>query len=74
MKPAPAIDDASLAKIDAYWRACCYLAAGMIYLRANPLLRAPLEPQHIKDRLLGHWGASPGLAFAYVHMNRLLVK
>jgi len=74
MKPAPAIDDASLAKIDAYWRACCYLAAGMIYLRANPLLRAPLEPQHIKDRLLGHWGASPGLAFAYVHMNRLIVK
>jgi xylulose-5-phosphate/fructose-6-phosphate phosphoketolase len=63
-----------LRKIDAYWRACNYLAAGMIYLRDNPLLREPLRPQHIKQRLLGHWGASPGLAFAYVHMNRLINK
>lgn len=63
-----------LRKIDAYWRACNYLAAGMIYLRDNPLLREPLRPQHIKQRLLGHWGASPGLAFAYVHLNRLINK
>jgi xylulose-5-phosphate/fructose-6-phosphate phosphoketolase len=61
-----------LAAIDAYWRACNYLAVGMIYLRANPLLREPLQPGHIKQRLLGHWGASPGLAFMYVHMNRLI--
>ena len=50
-----------LRKMDAYWRACNYLAAGMIYLRDNPLLREPLQAEHIKQRLLGHWGASPGL-------------
>ena len=60
--------------IDAYWRACNYLAVGMIYLQDNPLLREPLEPKHIKNRLLGHWGASPGLAFVYVHLNRLICK
>jgi xylulose-5-phosphate/fructose-6-phosphate phosphoketolase len=48
---------AELRKLDAYWRACNYLAAGMIYLRANPLLREPLKPEHVKRRLLGHWGA-----------------
>jgi xylulose-5-phosphate/fructose-6-phosphate phosphoketolase len=63
-----------LDKIDAYWRACNYLAAGMIYLRENPLLREPLKPEHVKIRLLGHWGASPGLSFAYVHLNRLINK
>ena len=63
-----------LQAIDAYWRACNYLAAGMIYLRENPLLRRPLESSHIKKRLLGHWGASPGLAFMYVHSNRLILK
>ncbi len=63
-----------LFKIDAYWRACNYLAAGMIYLRANPLLREPLKAEHIKQRLLGHWGASPGLSFAYIHLNRLINK
>src|SRR5215475_5924633 len=63
-----------LRKIDAYWRACTYLAAGMIYLRSNPLLRAPLKAEHIKQRLLGHWGTSPGLSFAYVHLNRLINK
>jgi xylulose-5-phosphate/fructose-6-phosphate phosphoketolase len=63
-----------LHKIDAYWRACNYLAAGMIYLRDNPLLRQPLKPEHVKLRLLGHWGASPGLSFAYVHVNRLINK
>jgi xylulose-5-phosphate/fructose-6-phosphate phosphoketolase len=63
-----------LQRIDAYWRACNYLAAGMIYLQDNPLLREPLTPDHIKNRLLGHWGASPGLSFTYVHLNRLIVK
>ncbi len=61
-----------LAKLHAYWRACNYLAAGMIYLRENPLLREPLETAHIKQRLLGHWGASPALSFSYVHMNRII--
>jgi xylulose-5-phosphate/fructose-6-phosphate phosphoketolase len=63
-----------LERIDAYWRACNYLAVGMIYLRANPLLREPLLPEHIKNRLLGHWGASPGLSFMYVHLNRLILQ
>jgi xylulose-5-phosphate/fructose-6-phosphate phosphoketolase len=63
-----------LRQIDAYWRACNYLAAGMIYLQANPLLREPLKPEHIKQRLLGHWGASPGLSFTYIHLNRLINK
>ncbi|HEY9791357.1 MAG TPA: phosphoketolase family protein [Candidatus Obscuribacterales bacterium] len=61
-----------LEKMHAYWQACCYLAAGMIYLQANPLLRQPLKPDDIKNRLLGHWGTSPGLSFAYVHLNRLI--
>src|SRR6201981_203893 len=63
-----------LRKIDAYWRACNYLAAGMIYLRANPLLREPLKVEQIKQRLLGHWGSSPGLSFIYIHLNRLIKK
>src|SRR5678816_2296174 len=63
-----------LRKTDAYWRACNYLAAGMIYLRDNPLLREPLKPEHIKNRLLGHWGSSPGLSFTYIHLNRLIKK
>src|SRR5262249_31484173 len=63
-----------LRNIDAYWRACNYLAAGMIYLRANPLLREPLMPAHVKLRLLGHWGSSPGLSFAYIHLNCLITK
>src|SRR5260370_42036246 len=63
-----------LRKIDAYWRACNYLAAGMIYLRDNPLLREPLKPEHVKTRLLGHWGSSTGLSFTYVHLNRLIKK
>lgn len=61
-----------LNKIDAFWQACKYLALGMIYLQANPLLREPLKPEHIKSRLLGHWGSSPGLAFIYTHLNRLI--
>ena len=63
-----------LKKINAYWRACNYLAAGMIYLRDNPLLREPLKKEHIKSRLLGHWGSSPGLSFTYIHLNRLIKK
>jgi xylulose-5-phosphate/fructose-6-phosphate phosphoketolase len=63
-----------LRKTHAYWRACNYLSLGMIYLRDNPLLREPLRPEHIKDRLLGHWGASPGLSFIYIHLNRLIKK
>jgi xylulose-5-phosphate/fructose-6-phosphate phosphoketolase len=63
-----------LARLHAYWRACNYLGAGMIYLQDNPLLREPLKPEHIKQRLLGHWGASPGLAFMYAHLNRLIIK
>ena len=66
------LTDERLAKMDAYWRACNYLAAGMIYLQENPLLREPLLPEHIKQRLLGHWGASPGLSFMYLHLNRLI--
>jgi xylulose-5-phosphate/fructose-6-phosphate phosphoketolase len=63
-----------LYKTHAYWRACNYLAVGMIYLRDNPLLKEPLKPEHIKYRLLGHWGASPALSFTYVHLNRLIKK
>ena len=63
-----------LRKINAYWRACNYLAVGMIYLQDNPLLREPLKKEHIKNRLLGHWGASPALSFTYIHLNRLINK
>ena len=59
-------------KIDAFWRAANYLALGMTYLKANPLLKEPLKPEHVKDRLLGHWGASPGLAFCYLHLSRAI--
>ena len=63
-----------LYKTHAYWRACNYLAVGMIYLRDNPLLKEHLKPEHVKYRLLGHWGASPALSFTYVHLNRLIKK
>jgi xylulose-5-phosphate/fructose-6-phosphate phosphoketolase len=63
-----------LRRIDAYWRACNYLCAGMLYLQANPLLREPLKPEHIKNRLLGHWGSDPGQTFTWVHLNRLIRK
>ena len=58
--------------MDAYWRAANYLAVGQIYLLDNPLLRDPLRPEHVKPRLLGHWGTSPGLNFIYVHLNRVI--
>ncbi|HEY5137816.1 MAG TPA: hypothetical protein VIJ25_00640, partial [Methylococcales bacterium] len=73
-KSANRLSREELGKINAYWRACNYLAVGMIYLRANPLLRTPLMVENIKQRLLGHWGASPGLSFAYIHLNRLINK
>ena len=66
--------DTQLASIDAYWRACNYLSVGMIYLKDNPLLREPLKADHVKHRLLGHWGASPALSFVWVHLNRLIVR
>ncbi|RMF69844.1 MAG: phosphoketolase family protein [Cyanobacteria bacterium J069] len=61
-------------KMHAFWRAANYLALGMIYLRDNPLLREPLKDEHIKQRLLGHWGSSPGIAFLYTHLNRIIKK
>ena len=60
--------------MDAYWRACNYLCVGMLYLRANPLLREPLKKEHIKKRLLGHWGSDPGQTFTWVHLNRVIKK
>jgi xylulose-5-phosphate/fructose-6-phosphate phosphoketolase len=63
-----------LSKLDRYWRACNYLAAGMIYLQDNPMLKRPLSINDIKKRLLGHWGTSPGLSFIYVHLNRMIKK
>src|SRR5437667_9619578 len=61
-----------LLAIDAYWRAANYLSVGQIYLLENPLLRQPLRVQHIKPRLLGHWGTTPGQNFVYVHLNRVI--
>ena len=66
------LDDSDLAALDAWWRAAMYLTVGQIYLRENALLREPLRPEHIKPRLLGHWGTSPGLAFVYAHVSRLI--
>ncbi|MGK9147792.1 phosphoketolase family protein [Plantibacter flavus] len=66
------LDAHSLASIDAWWRAANYLSIGQIYLLDNPLLREPLRPEHIKSRLLGHWGTTPGLNFVYAHLNRAI--
>ncbi|MEN6535286.1 MAG: phosphoketolase family protein, partial [Bryobacteraceae bacterium] len=63
-----------LKKIDAYWRASLYLSMGMLYLKENPLLREPLTKEHIKERLLGHWGSDAGQSFTYIHFNRLINK
>ena len=63
-----------LRKIDAYWRATLYLCVGMIFLKENPLLREPLTMEHIKRRLLGHWGSDPGQTLTWVHLNRLIKK
>src|SRR5689334_12480209 len=61
-----------LEKMDAWWRAANYLSVGQIYLYDNPLLKEPLKRAHIKPRLLGHWGTTPGLNFIYVHLNRVI--
>src|SRR5262245_16734781 len=71
---AKPLSDEELGRLHAWWRACNYLAAGMIYLQDNPLLREPLRAEHLKKRLLGHWGASPGLSFVYTHLNRMIRK
>ena len=66
------VEAADLALIDAWWRAANYLSVGQIYLMANPLLREPLAPEHVKPRLLGHWGTTPGLNLVYVHASRVV--
>jgi xylulose-5-phosphate/fructose-6-phosphate phosphoketolase len=66
------LDDEELRLIEAWWRAANYLSVGQIYLLDNPLLREPLRPEHVKPRLLGHWGTTPGLNFVYAHMNRVI--
>ena len=71
---ANALSDTERALMDAYWRAANYLSIGQIYLYDNPLLKRPLTKEHIKPRLLGHWGTTPGLNFIYVHLNRLIKK
>src|SRR5437762_4678596 len=68
------LEPEELRRMHAYWNATLFLAAGMIYLQDHPLRRQPLKPEHIKIRLLGHWGASPGLSFSYIHLNRLINK
>ncbi len=70
--PLPLQNELELNQLDAWWRAANYLAVGMIYLQDNPLLREPLRPEHIKNRLLGHWGSSPGQAFIWAHANRVI--
>src|SRR5581483_6716998 len=67
-----ALSDSELAGLDAYWRAANYLTVGQIYLLDNPLLEEPLRPEHVKPRLLGHWGTSPGLSLLYAHLNRVI--
>src|SRR5213596_2122326 len=71
IKGAPLSRD-ELDKIDAYWRAANYLSVGQIYLYDNPLLKKPLKKEHVKPRLLGHWGTTPGLNFIYAHLNRVI--
>ena len=69
---SPKHEDALITQMDAYWRASNYLSVGQIYLLDNPLLKEPLKREHIKPRLLGHWGTTPGLNFIYVHLNRVI--
>ncbi|WP_341880321.1 phosphoketolase family protein [Synechococcus sp. UW140] len=66
------LSEQELQQLDSWWRAANYLAVGMIYLKENPLLREPLKPEHIKNRLLGHWGSSPGQSFIWTHANRVI--
>ena len=71
---ANVLSDKERGLMDAYWRAANYLSVGQIYLYDNPLLKQPLTKEHIKPRLLGHWGTTPGLNFLYVHLNRVIKK
>ncbi|HYV38388.1 MAG TPA: hypothetical protein VE988_22080, partial [Gemmataceae bacterium] len=73
-RAAGALTADELRKMDAYWRASNYLSVGQIYLLDNPLLKEPLKREHIKPRLLGHWGTSPGLNMLCVHLNRVIKK
>ena len=73
-KTTTPLNEALLRQMDAYWRAANYLSVGQIYLLDNPLLRQPLKLDHIKPRLLGHWGTTPGLNFIYVHLNRVIKR
>ena len=66
------LSDEGARLVDRYWRAANYLSVGQIYLLDNPLLREPLRAEHVKPRLLGHWGTSPGLNFIYAHLNRVI--
>jgi len=68
------LSNEELHRMDAWWRAANYLSVGQIYLLDNPLLREPLALAHVKPRLLGHWGTTPGLNFLYVHLNRVINK
>ena len=68
------VNDSELSLIDRYWRAANYLSVGQIYLLDNPLLTEPLKAEHIKPRLLGHWGTTPGLNLLYAHLNRVIVR
>ncbi|HYY80662.1 MAG TPA: phosphoketolase family protein [Actinomycetes bacterium] len=70
--PEAPLSESQLRLLDAWWRAANYLSVGQIYLLDNPLLREPLRPEHVKPRLLGHWGTTPGLNFVYAHMNRVI--
>ena len=72
--PQNPLSSEELHLIDAWWRACNYLSVGMIYLRADPLLKEPLKSEHVKNRLLGHWGASPALSFVWAHLNRVIKR
>src|SRR5262245_22211434 len=71
---ASTLSEQQIARMQAYWDAANFLVVGQIYLQDNPLLREPLRAEHIKPRLLGHWGTSPGLNFIYVHLNRLITE
>jgi len=68
------LEPQELHRMHAYWNATLFLSAGMIYLRDNPLLRDPLKAEHVKRRLLGHWGSDPGMSLTYIHLNRLIKK
>ena len=68
-QPTAILSDAEAGLVDRYWRAANYLSVGQIYLLDNPLLREPLAAEHVKPRLLGHWGTSPGLNFVYAHLK-----